>query len=181
MNNVIQFPNSDVKEYRQKCCFMNRAVQVEGEDGELQKYPCIVLYEEETDIPILYTGLERYLCHLVKSELLNGKTLSAKAYAICHFLNYILKETDINSLHECTLGTVRGFLKSMKTKEDGTETADSMQAEQVKYIINTNTGKFHKTECNSVAKMKAKNKKEFTGSREKLIAEGYEPCGNCRP
>lgn len=103
MNNVIQFPNSDVKEYRQKCCFMNRAVQVEGEDGELQKYPCIVLYEEETDIPILYTGLERYLCHLVKSELLNGKTLSAKAYAICHFLNYILKETDINSLHECTL------------------------------------------------------------------------------
>ena len=39
MNNVIQFPNSDVKEYRQKCCFMNRAIQVEGEDGELQKYP----------------------------------------------------------------------------------------------------------------------------------------------
>lgn len=35
MNNVIQFPNSDVKEYRQKCCFMNRAVQVEGEDGEV--------------------------------------------------------------------------------------------------------------------------------------------------
>ena len=109
MSNVIRFPNSDIKEYRQKCCFMNRAVQVEGEDGELQKYPCIVLYEEETDIPILYTGLERYLCHLVKSELLNGKTLSAKAYAICHFLNYILKETDINSLHECTIENVRGL------------------------------------------------------------------------
>lgn len=121
MNNVIRFPNSDIKEYRQKCCFMNRAVQVEGEDGELQKYPCIVLYDEETDIPILYTGLERYICHLVKSELLNGKTLSAKAYAICHFLNYILKETDINSLHECTLEAIRGFLKSMKTQDDGTE------------------------------------------------------------
>ena len=135
MNNVIQFPNSDVKEYRQKCCFMNRAVQVEGEDGELQKYPCIVLYEEETDIPILYTGLERYLCHLVKSELLNGKTLSAKAYAICHFLNYILKETDINSLHECTLGTVRGFLKSMKTKEDGTEYSKSTWLRYRDYVM----------------------------------------------
>lgn len=65
--------------------------------------------------------------------------------------------------------------------DSGIETADSMQAEQVEYIINTNTGKFHKPECNSVAKMKAKNKKEFTGSREELIAEGYEPCGNCRP
>lgn len=121
MNNVIQFPNSDIKVYRQKCCFMNRNVQVNGEDGELRKYPCIVLYEGETNIPILYTGLERYLCHLVKSELLNEKTLSARAYAICHFLNYILKKTDINTLHECTLETVRGFLKSIKTKSDGNQ------------------------------------------------------------
>ena len=100
MNNVIQFPNSDVKEYRQKCCLMNRAVQVEGEDGELQKYPCIVLYEEETDIPILYTGLERYLCHLVKSELLNGKTLSAKAYLATEWhptKNGNLKPTDVSA------------------------------------------------------------------------------------
>lgn len=121
MNNIIKFPNSDIKEYRQKCCFRNRAVQVQGEDGDIQKYPCIVLYEEETDIPIFYTGLERYLCHLVKSEMLNGKTLSAKAYAVCHFLNYIIKETDINSLHECTLDTIRGFLRGMREQEDGTE------------------------------------------------------------
>ena len=121
MNSIIQFPNSDVKEYRKKCCFMNRAVQVAGEDGELHKYPCIVLYEEETGIPIFYTGLERYLCQLVKSEILNGKTLAAKAYAVCHLLNYILKETDINSVHECTLETVRNFLKFRKTQDNGTE------------------------------------------------------------
>lgn len=65
--------------------------------------------------------------------------------------------------------------------DSGTETTDGMQAELAEYIINTNTRKFHKPECNSVAKMKANNKKEFTGSREELIAEGYEPCGNCRP
>jgi len=65
--------------------------------------------------------------------------------------------------------------------DSGTETTDGMQAELAEYIINTNTRKCHKPECNSVAKMKANNKKEFTGSREELIAEGYEPCGNCRP
>ena len=59
--------------------------------------------------------------------------------------------------------------------------ADNVQAEQKEYVINTNTGKFHKPGCDSVAKMKAKNKKEFTGSREELISEGYEPCGNCKP
>lgn len=53
--------------------------------------------------------------------------------------------------------------------------------EQTEYVINTNTGKFHKPSCSSVKKMKAKNKKEYTGSREELISEGYEPCGNCRP
>lgn len=121
MRNVIQFPSSDVKDYRQKCTFMNRGILVEGEDGSLQKYPCIVLYEEETDIPILYTGLERYLCHLIRSELLNGKTLSGKAYAACHFLNYLLKETDINSLHECNFEIIRGFLKSMKMQADGSD------------------------------------------------------------
>ena len=69
MHNIIPFPDNGVKEYRQECCFMNRAVQIEGEDGKLKNYPCIVLYEMETNIPILYTGLERYLCHLQKSEL----------------------------------------------------------------------------------------------------------------
>jgi integrase len=119
MNKVISFPNSDIKEYRQKCIFMNRAVQIVGEDGIMEKYPCIVLYEEDTDIPVYYTGLERYLCHLVKGELLNGKTLSMKAYAVCHFLNYLLRETNINVLHECTLETIRDFLKYIKVKDSG--------------------------------------------------------------
>ena len=35
MNKVISFPNSDIKEYRQKCIFMNRAVQIVGEDGSV--------------------------------------------------------------------------------------------------------------------------------------------------
>lgn len=65
--------------------------------------------------------------------------------------------------------------------DSNTETTDCIRPEQTEYIINTNTGKFHKPECNSVTKMNTKNKKEFTGSREELIAEGYEPCGNCKP
>lgn len=61
------------------------------------------------------------------------------------------------------------------------ETESNMTAEETEYVINTNTGKFHRPNCDSVTKMKAKNKKEFTGSREELISEGYEPCGNCKP
>ena len=61
------------------------------------------------------------------------------------------------------------------------ENTDTDSAEQTEFVINTNTGKFHKPDCKSVKKMKAKNKEEFNGSRDELIAEGYEPCGSCRP
>ncbi|MDD3206495.1 MAG: DNA/RNA non-specific endonuclease [Lachnospiraceae bacterium] len=49
------------------------------------------------------------------------------------------------------------------------------------YIINKNTKKFHKSSCSSVSKMSEKNKKTFTGDRQTLIDEGYEPCKRCKP
>lgn len=49
------------------------------------------------------------------------------------------------------------------------------------YVLNTNTHRFHYPDCSSVQDMKARNKKEFNGSREELIEKGYRPCGNCKP
>ncbi len=49
------------------------------------------------------------------------------------------------------------------------------------YILNTNTNKFHYPECESVPKIKDKNKKEVEATREEIIAQGYEPCQNCNP
>ena len=49
------------------------------------------------------------------------------------------------------------------------------------YIVNTNTGKFHKPSCRSVKQMKESNKSERTTTRDEIIAEGYEPCKNCNP
>ena len=119
MSNVIRMPDRSQWDFRQKCVFRNRPVQIRGEDGRLRSYPCIVLYEEETDIPVYYTGLERYLCHLAKGQVLDEKTLYARAYAVCHFLNYVLRNTDIRFLHDCRPETIRGFLKTARRKPDG--------------------------------------------------------------
>ncbi len=54
-------------------------------------------------------------------------------------------------------------------------------SEEQDYVVNTNTGKFHKPGCSSVAKMKEKNRADRHCTREKLINEGYQPCGNCHP
>ena len=119
MSNVIRMPDRSLREFRKGCVFKNRVVQIRGEDGRPKGYPCIVLYEEETDIPIYYTGLERYLCHLAMEQMLDVKSLSARAYAVCHFLNYLLRETDVSKLHECTLEIIREFLKYSRKKAEG--------------------------------------------------------------
>ena len=53
------------------------------------------------------------------------------------------------------------------------------EGEEVKYILNTNSGKFHTPECDSVREMKEKNKKETALSKEELIEQGYAPCHIC--
>ncbi len=57
----------------------------------------------------------------------------------------------------------------------------SNETQEGEYVINTNTGKFHRPDCSSVEDIKPENKKEYTGSREELTKQGYEPCGRCRP
>ena len=64
--------------------------------------------------------------------------------------------------------------------EEGTAEEDTA-GEVTDYILNTNTGKFHVPSCPGVEQMAEKNKQEYTGGREEVIAMGYEPCKNCRP
>lgn len=49
------------------------------------------------------------------------------------------------------------------------------------YVLNTSSKKFHYPDCSSVADMTAENRQDFTGSRDDLIAQGYSPCGRCKP
>ena len=49
------------------------------------------------------------------------------------------------------------------------------------YVLNTSSMKFHKKTCSSVKDIAEWNRKDFTGTREDVIAMGYEPCGKCHP
>ena len=58
---------------------------------------------------------------------------------------------------------------------------DSAGTVGMTYILNTNTQKFHDPNCPGVAQMRDENRQEYTGSRDDLIAMGYEPCKQCNP
>lgn len=49
------------------------------------------------------------------------------------------------------------------------------------YVLNTGSRRFHAPTCPSVQEMKAENRTDYTGSRDELIARGYQPCGRCQP
>lgn len=61
------------------------------------------------------------------------------------------------------------------------ETFTDKSAAEATYILNVNTGKFHRPDCHSVNQMKEKNKMEMTGTRDELVQQGYSPCQNCNP
>ena len=69
------------------------------------------------------------------------------------------------------------------TSEPTTEPTEEPTTEPpgTTYILNTNSKKFHYPSCSSVDDMKESNKREFTGTRDEVIAMGYDPCGRCKP
>ena len=71
--------------------------------------------------------------------------------------------------------------------EDDTQEAEAPSAPQateapvVTYVLNTNTYKFHYPSCPSVQEIKQRNRQDFYGTRDEVIAAGYEPCGRGNP
>ncbi len=55
------------------------------------------------------------------------------------------------------------------------------EASQYSYIGNKNSMVFHLPNCPSTTQMKGSNKVFLTGTREDAVAQGYSPCGNCKP
>lgn len=49
------------------------------------------------------------------------------------------------------------------------------------FVLNSGTMKAHCPGCSSISKIKAGNKKEYSGTVDELKKMGYSPCGKCQP
>ena len=59
--------------------------------------------------------------------------------------------------------------------------AASAQTKKTTYILNTKTHKFHLATCPEAAKIDASVKKTVRSTHDALVADGYSPCGRCKP
>ncbi len=64
--------------------------------------------------------------------------------------------------------------------ESGGQTSDPSKENRT-FILNKNSKKFHLTSCTLGDDIKTENKEHFTGQREELINDGYQPCKSCNP
>ena len=71
-----------------------------------------------------------------------------------------------------------GGIGNNSTQQGGTSTGSG---EEMQYILNTGSMKFHYPICSSAKKISSKNRKTYFGTREELLEQGYTPCGYCDP
>lgn len=66
---------------------------------------------------------------------------------------------------------------------EGSSSASADEANAIvrDYVLNTGSRKFHTPDCPSCEDISGNNRQDYHGTRDDLIARGYEPCGACRP
>lgn len=57
----------------------------------------------------------------------------------------------------------------------------SVDPTKATFVLNTSSMKIHKLGCGSVETIKEANRAYTDLTREALVAQGYEPCGRCKP
>ena len=68
-----------------------------------------------------------------------------------------------------------------ESRLEGETAVVTQPAGEQTYVLNTNSHKFHTDDCAQAAEMKEENRQLYTGSRDTLLEQGYEPAGCCDP
>lgn len=68
-----------------------------------------------------------------------------------------------------------------EAKQNSEVDAGQESSEEITYVLNINSMKFHYPDCDSVNDMKEKNRQDVTLSREEIVELGYKPCQRCKP
>jgi len=127
-------------------------------------------YVKETDNHVLYrvTPIFKGNELVARGVLMEGWSVEDNGEGICYNVFCY------NNQPEIEIDYLTG-----ESRYVGKETeAETIKAD---YVLNTSSKKFHIPSCSSVSSIKESNKKEFNGTREELILDGYSPCGSCKP
>ena len=133
-------------------------------NGVMQEFETMVLrYIKETGNHVLYRVVP-----IFEGNNLLASGVQMEAYSVedegegIYFNIYIY-----NAQENCDIDYLTGDYEHHKS--------------DCRYVLNTNSKKIHKPDCSSVHDISDKNKQETDKTLSELKAEGYSPCGKCKP
>ena len=143
-------------------------------------------YVKETNNHVLYRATPIFDGNnlLASGVLLEGYSVEDKGDGICFnvFCYNVQPGIKINYANgDSSLSASSANQETEAPKETKATSQKSQNNVESTYILNTNTKKFHLPSCSSVDQMKEENKQTYNGSRDDIIAQGYDPCKKCNP
>lgn len=144
-------------------------------EGMLPFENMVADYVQETDNHVLYrvTPIFQGTELVARGVQMEAESVEDQGEGIC-FNVYVYNDQPGITIDYATGAS---SLEGDALPEDSTQ----KEPEDTLYILNTSSGKFHLPSCSGAASMKEENRQAFSGSREELIAQGYSPCGQCKP
>lgn len=65
--------------------------------------------------------------------------------------------------------------------KSGEPKGSSDESSGFRYVLNTNTMKYHRPSCRHVSEISSENRKNTNETKSQLEKQGYQPCGSCKP
>lgn len=139
-------------------------------------------YVKETGNHILYRSTPIFEGNnlLASGVLLEAYSVEDKGDGICFNVYCYNVQPDISIDYATGDSSFAGTQQTEPPKQNEQPNSPVQNVEST-YILNTSTKKFHYPSCSSVKQMSEKNKRTYTGSRDDLISQGYDPCKKCNP
>ncbi len=144
-------------------------------DGMLPFENMVADYVKETENHVMYRVTPVY-----KENNLVANGVQMEAYSVEDRGEGICFNVFVYNIQP---GVVIDYATGESRLDDGTkpESSTTSSTSENKYVLNTNSKKFHLPDCSGAKDMKASNKQKYTGNRDDLISDGYSPCKICNP
>ena len=143
-------------------------------EGMLPFENMVADYVKETDQPVLYraTPIFEGANLLASGVLLEGYSVEDGGADIC----FCVYAYNVQPGISIDYATGESWLNTEANVETTQQQAQNTAQD---YVLNDNTMKFHHPDCRSVRTIKHPASVHTT--RQQLIAQGYSPCGSCKP
>ena len=144
-------------------------------EGMLPFENLVADYVKETDQHVLYRGTPVLQGQdlVARGVLMEGLSVedNGEGVTFCVYAYNVQPGVDID------------YATGDNHASDSQSAGDASQADSAQgtYVLNISSKKFHLPSCGGISDIKSSNRQDYTGPRQTLIDQGYQPCGRCKP